>query len=76
MRKARLIAIGAILALGALSLFVFPLIGLSLHLSNRAYGLWAGPGVDNTAEATKRRRILRRFFWVPDPRELRLGRTA
>jgi uncharacterized integral membrane protein (TIGR00698 family) len=45
-------AIGAILALGALSLFVFPLIGHSLHLSDRAYGLWAGLGVDNTAEAT------------------------
>jgi uncharacterized integral membrane protein (TIGR00698 family) len=45
-------AIGAILALGALSLFVFPLIGHGLHLSDRAYGLWAGLGVDNTAEAT------------------------
>src|SRR6204780_2787103 len=33
-------AIGAILALGALSLFVFPLIGHGLHLSDRAYGLW------------------------------------
>jgi uncharacterized membrane protein YadS len=38
--------------LGALSLFVFPLIGHNLHLSDRAYGLWAGLGVDNTAEAT------------------------
>src|ERR1700689_15212 len=33
-------AIGAIRALGALSLFVFPLIGHGLHLSDRAYGLW------------------------------------
>src|SRR5438552_9422370 len=45
-------AIAAILALGALSLFTFPLIGHWLHLSDRAYGLWAGLAVDNTAEAT------------------------
>src|SRR6202047_1622019 len=45
-------AIAAILALGALSLFLFPLIGHGLHLSDRAYGLWAGLAVDNTAEAT------------------------
>jgi uncharacterized integral membrane protein (TIGR00698 family) len=45
-------AIAAILALGALSLFTFPLIGHFLHMSDRAYGLWAGLAVDNTAEAT------------------------
>ena len=45
-------AIAAILALGALALFTFPLIGHSLHLSDKAYGLWAGLAVDNTAEAT------------------------
>ena len=45
-------AIAAILALGAISLFVFPLIGHSLHLSDHGYGLWAGLAVDNTAEAT------------------------
>jgi uncharacterized integral membrane protein (TIGR00698 family) len=45
-------AIAAILALGALSLFTFPLIGHFLHLSDHAYGLWAGLAVDNTAEAT------------------------
>ena len=45
-------AIAAILALGALALFTFPLIGHWLHLSDRAYGLWAGLAVDNTAEAT------------------------
>jgi uncharacterized integral membrane protein (TIGR00698 family) len=45
-------AIAAILALGAISLFTFPLIGHSLHLSNKAYGIWAGLAVDNTAEAT------------------------
>jgi uncharacterized integral membrane protein (TIGR00698 family) len=45
-------AIAAILALGALSLFTFPVIGHWLHLSDRAYGLWAGLAVDNTAEAT------------------------
>jgi uncharacterized integral membrane protein (TIGR00698 family) len=45
-------AIGAILALGAISLIVFPVIGHSLHLSDHAYGVWAGLAVDNTAEAT------------------------
>jgi uncharacterized integral membrane protein (TIGR00698 family) len=45
-------AIAAILALGALALFTFPLIGHSLHLSDTAFGLWSGLGVDNTAEAT------------------------
>jgi uncharacterized integral membrane protein (TIGR00698 family) len=45
-------AIAAILALGALALFTFPLIGHSLHLNDTAFGLWAGLGVDNTAEAT------------------------
>lgn len=46
------VAIAAILALGAISLFTFPLIGHSLHLSDKAYGLWTGLAVDNTAEAT------------------------
>ena len=45
-------AIAAILALGAIALFTFPLIGHSLHLSDKAYGIWAGLAVDNTAEAT------------------------
>ena len=45
-------AVAAILALGAVSLFVFPLIGHSLGLSDHAYGLWVGLSVDNTAEAT------------------------
>ena len=45
-------AIAAILALGALSLIAFPLVGHSLHMSDQAYGLWAGLAVDNTAEAT------------------------
>jgi len=45
-------AIAAILALGAISLFVFPLVGHALNLSDHAYGLWAGLAVDNTAEAS------------------------
>lgn len=45
-------AIAAILALGAISLFLFPLVGHGLHLSDRGYGLWAGLAVDNTAEAS------------------------
>lgn len=43
-------AIAAILALGAVSLFLFPLIGHALHLSDQAYGIWTGLAVDNTAE--------------------------
>ncbi len=46
------LAIAAILALGAVALFTFPLIGHVLHLSDKMFGLWAGLGVDNTAEAT------------------------
>lgn len=45
-------SIAAILALGAIALFTFPLIGHVLHLSDHAYGLWSGLAVDNTAEAT------------------------
>jgi uncharacterized integral membrane protein (TIGR00698 family) len=46
------VAMAAILALGALSLFTFPLIGHWAGFSDHAYGLWAGLAVDNTAEAT------------------------
>ena len=46
------IAIAAILALGAISLIFFPLVGRTLHMSDHAYGLWTGLAVDNTAEAT------------------------
>jgi uncharacterized integral membrane protein (TIGR00698 family) len=45
-------AIAAILALGAVSLVLFPLVGHTLHMSDHAYGLWTGLAVDNTAEAT------------------------
>jgi uncharacterized integral membrane protein (TIGR00698 family) len=44
-------AMAAILALGAVSLFVFPLIGRALGMGDHAYGLWVGLAVDNTAEA-------------------------
>ncbi|MDW5266053.1 MULTISPECIES: YeiH family protein [Acidobacteriaceae] len=43
-------AIAAILALGAISLFLFPIVGHALHMSDRAYGVWTGLAVDNTAE--------------------------
>src|SRR6201992_1682978 len=45
-------AISAILALGALSLFTFPLIGHWLHLSDHADGLWGGLAAHNNAQAT------------------------
>lgn len=44
-------AISAILALGAIALFTFPLIGHLLKMGDHAYGLWVGLAVDNTAEA-------------------------
>src|SRR5262249_41510050 len=44
--------VAAILALGAVSLFVFPPVGRALGMSDHAYGLWVGLAVDNTAEAT------------------------
>jgi uncharacterized integral membrane protein (TIGR00698 family) len=43
-------AIAAILALGAIALFIFPLVGHWLGMSDQSYGLWAGLGIDNTAE--------------------------
>lgn len=46
------IAIAAILALGAVSLVVFPAIGHALGMSDHAFGLWAGLAVGNTAEST------------------------
>ena len=45
------VAIAAILALGAFALVAFPLIGHALHMSDRAFGVWTGLAVDNTAEA-------------------------
>lgn len=45
-------AIAAILALGAISLFIFPVVGHWLGMSDQSYGLWAGLGIDNTAEVT------------------------
>jgi uncharacterized integral membrane protein (TIGR00698 family) len=44
-------AIAAILALGAFGLFAYPLIGHALGMSDKAFGVWAGLAVDNTAEA-------------------------
>ena len=46
------VAIAAILALGAISLVFFPVVGHTLHMTDHAYGLWTGLAVDNTAEAT------------------------
>ena len=46
------LAIAAILALGAIALVSFPLIGHSMHMTDQAFGLWSGLAVDNTAEAT------------------------
>lgn len=43
-------AIGAILLLGAVGLFLFPVVGHALGLSPHAFGLWVGLGIDNTAE--------------------------
>lgn len=44
------LAIAAIIFSGTLALVTFPLIGHFLGMSDRAFGYWAGLGVDNTAE--------------------------
>ncbi len=44
-------AIAVILGVGAVSLFLFPLIGHAVGLNAHAFGLFAGLGIDNTAEA-------------------------
>lgn len=44
-------AISAILALGALGLFLYPSIAQMVGLSDHGFGLWAGLAIDNTAEA-------------------------
>jgi uncharacterized integral membrane protein (TIGR00698 family) len=45
-------AIGAILALGAIGLFLFPALGHALHMNDHAFGLWVGLAIDNTAEVS------------------------
>jgi uncharacterized membrane protein YadS len=45
-------AIAAILALGAVGLFVLPPLGHAIGLTDYEFGLWAGLSVDNTAETT------------------------
>jgi uncharacterized integral membrane protein (TIGR00698 family) len=44
-------AIAVILIFGAAALVVYPLIGKALSMSDKAFGVWAGLAVDNTAEA-------------------------
>ncbi len=44
-------AIAVILVFGAAALVVYPLIGRALAMSDKAFGVWAGLAVDNTAEA-------------------------
>src|SRR5207245_7100843 len=44
-------AIAAILALGAVSLFAFPVIGRAFGMTDHAYGLWVGLAVDNPVAA-------------------------
>ena len=44
-------AIAVILVFGAAALVVYPLIGAALAMTDKAFGLWAGLAVDNTAEA-------------------------
>src|SRR5205807_2241126 len=50
--KLGIVLLGVRFLLGAVGLFVFPVVGHLLGMSDHAYGLWAGLGIDNTAEAT------------------------
>src|SRR6201998_1298258 len=45
-------AIAAVLALGAVALFILPPLGHAIGLTDQEFGLWAGFAVDNTAETT------------------------
>lgn len=45
------LAIATILIFGAGMIFIFPMLGNALGLTNEAFGFWAGLAVDNTAEA-------------------------
>jgi uncharacterized integral membrane protein (TIGR00698 family) len=44
-------AIAVILVFGALALIAYPLLGRLMGMSDKAFGIWAGLAVDNTAEA-------------------------
>lgn len=44
-------AIAVILVFGALALVAYPLLGRLMGMSDKAFGVWAGLAVDNTAEA-------------------------
>lgn len=44
-------AIATILIFGAISVFVYPLVGKYLHMPDEIYGYWVGLSVNNTAEA-------------------------
>jgi uncharacterized integral membrane protein (TIGR00698 family) len=44
-------AIAVILVFGAAALVVYPLIGSALAMTDKAFGIWSGLAVDNTAEA-------------------------
>ena len=44
-------AIAVILVFGALALVAYPLLGRVMGMSDKAFGVWAGLAVDNTAEA-------------------------
>lgn len=43
-------AVAAILAIGAFGVFVYPVVGHWLGMSDQSFGLWAGLSIDNTAE--------------------------
>ncbi|MFZ5924976.1 MAG: YeiH family protein [Bacillota bacterium] len=43
-------AIATVLIFGAIMVFLFPFLGKLMHLSDQAFGFWAGLSVDNTAE--------------------------
>ncbi len=44
-------AIAVILVFGAVALVVYPLLGRLMGMTDKAFGVWAGLAVDNTAEA-------------------------
>ncbi|HJQ76304.1 MAG TPA: putative sulfate exporter family transporter [Acidimicrobiia bacterium] len=44
------LAVGVITAFGTLALFVYPLIGTALGMEQTTFGIWAGTGINDTAQ--------------------------
>jgi len=69
------LAIGTVTLFGTVALFAYPLLGATIGLDDRAFGIWAGAGVHDTAQV-----VATAFAFSPDAGEVatlvKLGRNA